>query len=62
MLLPPEQVQRIVELVPEECRVVSDLKGKDRAPRRHQVVEVPPLSAVVTEYRCHALQCKGVEW
>ncbi|QRK14070.1 IS66 family transposase [Archangium violaceum] len=57
-LLPPEQVQHVVELVPQECRGCKRrLRGQDSAPRRHQVVEVPPLSAIVTEYRCHALQC-----
>jgi transposase len=57
-LLPPEQVQRVVEVVPEECRSCRGrLEGQDSAPRRHQVVEVPPLSAFVTEYRCHAVAC-----
>jgi transposase len=57
-LLPPEQVQHVVEVVPQECRGCRRrLHGQDSAPRRHQVVEVPPLSALVTEYRCHALQC-----
>jgi transposase len=57
-LLPPEQVQHVVELVPGECRGCKRrLNGQDSAPRRHQVVEVPPLSAIVTEYRCHALEC-----
>ena len=57
-LLPPEDVQHVVELVPRECRGCKGrLHGRDSAPRRHQVVEVPPLSALVTEYRCHALQC-----
>ena len=57
-LLPPEQVQHVVELVPGECRGCKRrLRGWDSAPRRHQVVEVAPLSAIVTEYRCHALQC-----
>jgi transposase len=57
-LLPPEEVQHVVELVPQECRGCKRrLRGQDSAPRRHQVVEVPPLSAIVTEYRCHVLQC-----
>jgi len=57
-LLPPEEVQHVVELVPRECGGCKRrLHGQDSAPRRHQVVEVPPLSAIVTEYRCHALQC-----
>jgi transposase len=59
-LLPPEEVQHVVELVPGECRGCKRrLQGQDSAPRRHQVVEVPPLSAIVTEYRCHALKCPG---
>ncbi|WP_309890181.1 IS66 family transposase [Archangium sp.] len=58
VLLPPEQVRHVVELVPGECQGCKrQLRGQDSAPRRHQVVEVPPLSAIVTEYRCHALQC-----
>jgi transposase len=57
-LLPPEQVQRFVELVPKRCQDCGEeLVGKDGEPQRHQVVEVPPLSAVVTEYRSHALEC-----
>jgi len=52
-LLPPGQVQHVVELVPEECGGCKRrLHGQDSAPRRHQVVEVPPLSAIVTEERC----------
>jgi transposase len=59
-LLPPEQVQRFVELRPERCRDCGQrLVGEDSEPRRHQVVEVPPLSAVVTEYRSHALECEA---
>lgn len=57
-LLPPEQVQHFKELVPQQCRACQRrLHGQDSAPFRHQVVEVPPLSAVVTEYRCHELKC-----
>ena len=45
-------------MVPGECRGCKRrLRGHDSEPRRHQVVEVPPLSALVTEYRCHALKC-----
>ncbi|WP_426731098.1 IS66 family transposase [Myxococcus faecalis] len=57
-LLPPEAVQHFVDLVPRACRGCKGrLRGHEAEPRRHQVVEVPPLSAVVTEYRCHALKC-----
>lgn len=58
VLVPPEQVQHVKELVPKQCRACRKrLHGKDSTPLRHQVVEVPPLSAVVTEYRCHELEC-----
>jgi len=57
-LLPPEEVKHFVELRPKRCEGCGKgLVGEDREPRRHQVVEVPPLSAVVTEYRSHALKC-----
>jgi transposase len=59
-LWPPEQVQRFVELVPKRCKGCGQgLAGKDSEPRRHQVVEVPPLAAHVTEYRSHALECRA---
>lgn len=59
-LLPPEAVQHVVELVPKECKGCRRrLVGRDCEPRRHQVVEVPPLSAIVTEYRSHALECSA---
>ena len=59
-LLPPEQVQHFVELVPKQCKGCGRrLMGRDGKPHLHQVVEVPPLSAIVTEYRGHALECSG---
>jgi transposase len=59
-LLPAEAVQHVVELVPKQCKGCRRrLVGRDAKPRRHQVVEVPPLSAVVTEYRSHALECSA---
>lgn len=59
-LLPAEAVQYVVELVPKQCNGCRRrLVGRDEKPRRYQVVEVPPLSAVVTEYRSHALECSA---
>jgi transposase len=59
-LLPAEAVQHFIELVPKECKGCGRrLKGKDSEPHRHQVVEVAPLVALVTEYRSHALECIG---
>jgi transposase len=59
-LLPAEQVRHFVELVPKRCGACGqELGGKDSEPQRHQVVEAPALSAIVTEYRSHALECVG---
>lgn len=58
-LLPVEQVNKVVELIPEQCRNCQGrLRGKDAEPRRHQVTEVPPIKPHVTEYRCHELTCE----
>ena len=57
-LLPPEQVSETVELVPGTCqRCHTKLVGTDTNPRRTQVVEVPPITPHVTEYRQHELDC-----
>jgi transposase len=53
-LLPPEAVQHFVERVPKQCKKCRRrLTGKDAVPERHQVVEIPPVAAIVTEYHCH---------
>ncbi|SEN38499.1 transposase, partial [Stigmatella aurantiaca] len=57
-LVSPERVHERKELKPTECRKChSALEGEDSRPRRHQVVEVPPLAAHITEYRLHRLKC-----
>ncbi|EAU67805.1 transposase IS66 family [Stigmatella aurantiaca DW4/3-1] len=59
-LLPPEAVQHFVELVPKQCKSCRRrLVSRDAEPQRHQVMEVPPLSAIITEYRSHALECSA---
>jgi transposase len=58
-LLPVEQVSQVVEVVPEVCEGCGHrLEGKEEEPQRHQVVEVEPIVARVTEYRCHTLHCE----
>ena len=53
--LPPDAV---VELRPGTCdRCSHALAGADPDPLRHQVVELPPIRPVVTEYRRHRLSC-----
>src|SRR5947208_78686 len=46
------------ELKPTQCRrCAAPLTGTDPQPLPHQVVELPPIQPVVTEYRCHRLVC-----
>jgi transposase len=57
-LLPPDQVSRVVPLVPIACcGCGAALHGRDRDPLRHQVVDMPPVRPEVTEYQRHALTC-----
>ena len=57
--MPLESVDEVVELVPEQCQQCQrKLKGKDAEPQRHQVVELEPVKARVTEYRCNQLECR----
>lgn len=57
-LLPPEKVDRIIELKPEKCdRCGRALAGDDPKPTRRQVIDVPPVKPDVTEYRQHTLPC-----
>lgn len=50
----------LVEVKPESCVHCGDrLTGEDADPWRHQVTEVPRISAQVTEYRLHSLCCAG---
>jgi transposase len=53
--LPPDKV---AELRPTTCDQCSHpLSGDDAQPLRHQVIELPPIRPVVTEYRRHRLAC-----
>ena len=59
-LVPTERVNTSVDLVPEACRHCQHaLHARDDVgdPRRHQVTELPPIEAHITEYRCHRRQC-----
>jgi transposase len=57
-LVPPEQVKQAIPLKPPACRKCGQaLHGEDPQPRRHQVAEIPPVQAEVTEYRLHRLTC-----
>ena len=57
-LLAPEEVDTIIELRPTAYRQCKRLLiGNDPDPARHQVGEIPPVKAKVTEYQQHRLSC-----
>lgn len=57
-LVPIEDVDKLVVLKPARCCACGKrLVGADDAPRRHQVLELPEVRPVVTEYELHALTC-----
>jgi transposase len=59
-LVPADRVDDVVDHVPDRCRrCARRLQGRDAigAPRRHQVTDLPPMAAHITEHRCHGRQC-----
>ena len=57
-LVPIEQVKESYDVKPDACcRCGHTLVGEDPEPYRHQVTEIPPVVAEVTEYRLHTLTC-----
>jgi transposase len=58
MLLPPDQVDRVVELRPVACvRCGALLLGESLHPERHQVTDLPVVRPEVVEYQRHTLTC-----
>jgi transposase len=57
-LLPIERVDEVVEHHPDACRRCGTLlHGEGPDPLRHQLIEIPPITPVVTEHRLHRLIC-----
>ena len=61
-LVPIERVNHLVTLFPTACRHCQHrLPARARAvtgePRRHQVTELPPIDAHITEYQCPQVVC-----
>ena len=57
-LVPVEAVQEVVVIKPEQCSGChAPLLGDDPSPFRHQVIEMPPIQPVITEYQWHQLVC-----
>jgi transposase len=60
--VPPERVNHVVEVWPTVCRHCDHalpVRGRVMSgePRRHQVTELPPIQADITEYRCATVLC-----
>ena len=57
-LIPVEEVNQVVPIKPEQCASChAPLTGDDPTPFRHQVIEIPPIEPVITEYQWHQLTC-----
>jgi len=62
-LLPPERVDDLQTFVPSQCAhchaaLPADPSPDDPPPTRFQMIELPPVVAVVTEYQGHARTCR----
>ena len=60
--LPPQRVHKVITFVPDRCtRCAAPLppqaSPQDPEPSWHQVAELPPMAAVVTEYQGHYRTC-----
>ncbi len=57
-LVPVDEVDEVVVIKPEQCtHCQAPLSGEAPTPWRHQVIEIPPIKPVVTEYQWHQLVC-----
>ena len=62
-LAPADRVDRVIDLLPDrcqhcDCRLAGRRKVSTQGePRRHQVTELPPIEAHITEYRCQKAVC-----
>jgi transposase len=58
-LFPAEQVEYFIQVpAPPRCQGChEELVGEQQEPYRHQVVEIPPIKPIVTEYQCQTVIC-----
>lgn len=61
-LLPPERVKKVIPFVPKKCgkceaSLPEKASANDPPPTRHQVAELPPMAAEITEYQGHFRTC-----
>jgi transposase len=59
-LLPVEKVDHVVDMFPPTCANCAAAlpEVEDARPHRHQVTELPEPKPEVTEFRCHAVDCR----
>jgi hypothetical protein len=54
-----EECERVYEEKPSTCNSCGhELTGFDSQPERHQIVDLPIIKPVITEYRLHQLECE----
>lgn len=63
-LLPPRQVDHFKHYIPSHCNHCGDdlpleASASDPKPHRHQVAELPPITAIITEHQGHARTCSS---
>jgi transposase len=60
-LAPLSRVDQVIEVFPPKCRHcdsrLSRRVSTQGEPRRHQVTELPPIEAHITEYQCQCVVC-----
>lgn len=63
-MVPPERVNQVVNILPAQCRHCHRALPQRESeitvqgePRRHQVTELPPIQAHITEYQCPQVVC-----
>lgn len=58
-LFPPETCRQVEDHHPAHCKSCGSfhLQDCDEDPLRHQVVEIPPISLLIDEYRLHVMHC-----
>jgi transposase len=60
-LAPLNRVDQVIEVFPPKCRHCDSRLSRrvptQGAPRRHQVTELPPVEAHITEYQCQCVVC-----
>ena len=62
VLVKPERVNHVVPYVPDQCEKCREplpptAGATDPEPKRHQVAELPPMAAVITEHQAHGRTC-----